>query len=348
MDREGEGVMYKLGRDSLPTLFGAIAAAQTLYLPADDGKGGARFAKWEPGTAYAAVPNTRRSAKDFFFPQTENLVDFRVSGQHIAIVDTRCETEDFVLFGVRACDVRSFDVLDRVFLADPVDTYYQNRRAHGTVLSMVCTDPQQHCFCGAFGIDAVQPGGDMRCLLTDDTLFLDPLTDKGRALADTLSPLLTVCDAAEAAAPAAAARARLDALPLRGLQPRDLTGEQLAVFRDAAWASLSEACLGCGACTFVCPTCQCYDIRDYDTGHGIRRFRCWDSCMYTDFTMMAAGTPRHTQKERFRQRFMHKLVYFPANNDGLYGCVGCGRCVRTCPVSMHIVKVMKAIGGAAE
>ena len=31
--------------------------------------------------------------------------------------------------------------------------------------------------------------------------------------------------------------------------------------------------------------------------------------MYSDFTMMAHGTNRPTQLERFRQRFMHKLVY---------------------------------------
>ena len=35
--------------------------------------------------------------------------------------------------------------------------------------------------------------------------------------------------------------------------------------------------------------------------------------------------------QRFRQRFMHKLVYYPANNDGMFSCVGCGRCVDKCP-----------------
>ena len=104
-------------------------------------------------------------------------------------------------------------------------------------------------------------------------------------------------------------------------------------------------CIGCGACTFVCPTCQCYDIKDFNTGNGVQRYRCWDSCMYSDFTMMAHGNNRTSQMQRFRQRFMHKLVYFPANNDGMYSCVGCGRCVEKCPSSLNIVKVIKSMGG---
>ena len=42
--------------------------------------------------------------------------------------------------------------------------------------------------------------------------------------------------------------------------------------------------------------------------------------MYSDFTKMYAGQTRPTQLERFRQRFMHKLVYFPDNNEGCFGC----------------------------
>jgi ferredoxin len=119
----------------------------------------------------------------------------------------------------------------------------------------------------------------------------------------------------------------------------------MELFDAPEWAELSSTCLGCGTCTFVCPTCQCYDIKDFNTGHGVVRFRCWDSCMYSEFTKMAHGNNRNTQKERFRQRFMHKLVYFPENNDGIFGCVGCGRCISRCPISMNIVKVMKKLGG---
>jgi predicted aldo/keto reductase-like oxidoreductase len=66
--------------------------------------------------------------------------------------------------------------------------------------------------------------------------------------------------------------------------------------------------------------------------------------MYSEFTKMSAGQPRLTQLERFRQRFMHKLVYYPENNNGLFSCVGCGRCLSKCPIQMNIVKVMKTLG----
>ena len=109
-----------------------------------------------------------------------------------------------------------------------------------------------------------------------------------------------------------------------------------------------RGCIACGTCTFVCPTCQCYDIKDYTTKDGIQRYRCWDSCMYSDFTLMAGGQNRTTQLQRFRQRFMHKLVYYPDRYDGMFSCVGCGRCVDKCPQSLNIVKVIKTFqkGGA--
>ena len=135
----------------------------------------------------------------------------------------------------------------------------------------------------------------------------------------------------------------MEKLPLANLSADKFGADKTKEFFDRPeWSELSQSCLGCGTCTFVCPTCQCYDIKDFNTGHGIKRFRCWDSCMYSDFTKMSAGQPRLTQLERFRQRFMHKLVYFPANNNGMYSCVGCGRCVEKCPSSLNIVKVIKA------
>ena len=273
-------------------------------------------------------------------------MDFKVSGKKVEIIDTRREDEDFAVFGVRACDVRSLAVLDRVFLAEPVDSFYKNRRDHGVILSMACTRPAETCFCGTFGIDAAAPEGDVVCCRTADALYLDAKTEKGAALLARVADLTAECGDEAVLEQQKLIRERLAKLPLAGLSAEAFgAGKTDRFFGAPEWKELSESCLGCGTCTFVCPTCQCYDIKDFDTGNGVTRFRCWDSCMYSEFTKMSAGQPRLTQLERFRQRFMHKLVYFPTNNDGMFSCVGCGRCVAKCPIHMNIVKVMKRLGG---
>jgi len=338
--------MKKLALSSLNKFFEAVAANRALYLPVDSGKGYSEYKKWAEGTEYSKALNTNRSAKDFFFPQTENLVDFKVEGKKIEVIDSRSETEDFVVFGVRACDAASFAVLDRVFLQEPVDTYYKNRREHGVIVTMACTKPAETCFCHTFGIDATAPGGDVSVWETADGYCMQANTEKGEALLSTVSSLLEDTDAKAVEAQQAATREILAKMPLANLTTEGFgQGLTKELFNRPEWKNLSETCLGCGTCTFVCPTCQCYDIRDFDTGNGIKRFRCWDSCMYSDFTKMSAGQPRPTQLERFRQRFMHKLVYYPDNNNGMFSCVGCGRCLSRCPISMNIVKVMKTLGG---
>ena len=336
--------MLKISKSKLNELFDAISAKQALYLPVDRNDGAAEYKKYESGMTMSSALNTVRSAKDFFFPQTENLVDFKMEGKNIEVIDVREESRDFVIFGVRACDARSFTILDKVFLAEPVDSYYKNRRDHGTVVTMACTRPAETCFCKTFGIDPTVPEGDAACFDDGENIFFLANNEKGQTFIDSIASLLEEGDATKLCDVQEKARAIMDKLPLAKLSTENFGGDKLnEYFNSEKWADLSEACLGCGTCTFVCPTCQCYDIKDFNTGHGIKRFRCWDSCMYSDFTKMAHGNPRLTQLERFRQRFMHKLVYFPANNNGEFGCVGCGRCLSKCPISMNIVKVMKAL-----
>ena len=336
--------MKKLPIARLPELFAAISGEKTLYIPAQDASGVSKFAVWQEGMTLSPALNTVRSAKDLFFPQVENLMGFKVTGKQIELLENRDVTAPFVLFGVRACDCRSFDVLDRVFLAEPVDTYYQTRRENGTIVTMACTEPEETCFCGAFGIDAADPAGDVTCWMDAENLYWRANTEKGVALTAALSMLEDGGDEA-VAAQQAQTRAVLGKLPLHDLDLSKFgAGKTKAFFDRPEWKQLSESCLGCGTCTFVCPTCQCYDIQEFNNGKTVKRFRCWDSCMYSDFTKMSAGQPRPTQLERFRQRFMHKLVYYPENNEGLFSCVGCGRCLQKCPIHMNIAKVIRTLG----
>ena len=338
--------MRKCSLDKINFVFAEIAKAAKLYLPVDGSDGSAVYTLWEEGKTWSNALNTVRSPKDFFFPQTENLMAFKTEGKNIEIIDTRSETEDFVIFGVRACDVKSFDVLDRVFLKEPVDTFYASRREHGVIVSVACTRPSETCFCKTFGINAAEPAGDVSVWKTESELYLKSNTEKGEALLKKLEALTEECGDEAVEAQKKEISAIMDRLPLKDLTTDSFGGGKTAeLFNAPEWDELSQTCLGCGTCTFVCPTCQCYDIKDFNTGNGVIRFRCWDSCMYSEFTKMAHGNNRLTQKERFRQRFMHKLVYYPENNDGMFSCVGCGRCLAKCPISMNIVKVMKKIGG---
>ena len=338
--------MYFIEKANLNGLFEKIAESSSVYMPikkADQ----VNFYKWENGLEYCEdALKTVKSAKDLFFPQTENIVSFKKEGKKISVDAGELPTERTVLFGVRACDAKSFTILDNVFLSEPADRFYKARRENGVVITTACSAPEETCFCGVFGIDPSNPGADIQTWFVGDKLYWEAITEKGASFTEEFASLLTSCDSAEVDEEKAKITEIRKQLPLNSLSLEGWGGDKTEEKFDAPeWAELSQACLGCGACTFVCPTCQCYDVRDYDSGHGVKRYRCWDSCMFSDFTMCAHGTNRPTQLQRFRQRFMHKLVYYPANNNGEFSCVGCGRCVSKCPISMNIAKVIKTFGG---
>ncbi len=341
--------MRKCSLNNINGVLAEISKTATVYLPVDLKDGGAAYKKWEEGVTWSDALNTVKSPKGFFFPQTEDLMKFKTAGKTIEIEDVRKESEDFVVFGVRACDVRSFDILDNVFLNSPEDSYYATKREHGTIVSLACTKPAETCFCKTFGINPAKPKGDVTMWKTDKELFFKSNTEKGEAFMQKISAWTVDCGEEEVEAQKEKINEVMNKLPFKDLTTEGFGGGKTEkLFNAPEWEELSQSCLGCGTCTFVCPTCQCYDIKDFNTGKGIIRFRCWDSCMYSEFTRMAHGNNRLTQKERFRQRFMHKLVYYPENNDGTFSCVGCGRCVAKCPISMNIVKVMKKLGGKAS
>ena len=338
--------MYKIAKENLSALFQKIAESFELYLPVKTA-GQTNFAAWN---ADAEVDldtlKTVKSAKDAFFPQSEGLYTVKKEGKKMSVEPESLKEQDFVVFGMKACDVKGLEVLDNVFLADPVDTFYAARRDHGTIVAFACHEPEETCFCKVFGVDAAAPASDVAVWTVGEDLYWKAQSEKGEALTERVKELLADADAsgeAEVEAEKEAIHKIVEKLPYMNLSLEGWNGDALSEkFDSPVWEELYKPCLACGTCTFVCPTCQCYDIKDYTAGTTVSRYRCWDSCMYSDFTMMAHGNNRTSQMQRFRQRFMHKLVYYPANNDGMYSCVGCGRCVEKCPQALNIVKVIKA------
>ena len=339
--------MLCISKDKIDSLFELIGSKQPLYLPADNNSGKADFVKWEKGKKLSSALKTVRSAKDFFFPKTEHMVSYKVEGKEIKVEDPRKDIEDFVIFGVRSCDAKGFECIDNVYLnMNPVDSYYKNRREHGTVITLACNEPEKTCFCSTYKIDAslANASGDVSCWLADDKYYFQPNTEKGKKFIENAKTVLSEADKKPVELLQKEIQEKTEKLPFAHLNLSKFQGkDMLKIFNSKIWDSVAQACIGCGTCTYICPTCMCFDVRDFDTGNGIRQVRCWDSCMYNDFTQMAAENPRHTQKERSRQRFMHKLMYYPMAHEGMFSCVGCGRCLENCPINMNIVKVINAV-----
>ena len=335
--------MYKIKTENLNALYAAIAAENDLFLPIK-AAGQTNFGLWtENAEVDIDTLKTVKSGKDIFFPQSETLYKVRREEGKFAIEGEAPRQTPFVVFGIRGCDVKALAVLDKVFLSDPVDSYYAARRQMGTIVSQACGRPDTSCFCKVFGVDCADPEGDVVTWLMGEELYWQPKTEKGEALTAKLANLLEKADDNAMDAAKDAIRVIVEKLPYSNLSLEKWGAAAAdANFDSPLWEEMYKPCLACGTCTFVCPTCQCYDIKDYSTGNSVQRYRCWDSCMYSDFTMMAHGNNRTSQMQRFRQRFMHKLAYFPANNEGMFSCVGCGRCVDKCPSHLNIVKVIKA------
>jgi ferredoxin len=126
---------------------------------------------------------------------------------------------------------------------------------------------------------------------------------------------------------------------------RDKLGE---LFESNYWDKKSQTCVGCGVCTFLCPTCHCFDITDEDCGSCGRRIRTWDTCMIPEYTVHASGyNPRPGKKNRLKNRIFHKFRYFPDRFDAI-ACVGCGRCISKCPVGIDIVETLEEVKEAEK
>lgn len=130
--------MYKIAKENLSALFRKIAENQELYVPVKTGNQ-VNFGAWsKEAEVDLDTLKTVKSPKDAFFPQSENLYTCVRDGKKLSVEPEALKEQDFVVFGMKACDVRGIEVLDKVFLADPVDSFYAARREHGTIVAMAC------------------------------------------------------------------------------------------------------------------------------------------------------------------------------------------------------------------
>jgi sulfhydrogenase subunit beta (sulfur reductase) len=251
-----------------------------------------------------------------------------------------------VIFGLHPCDIHALLIMDDFHNKYYVDPYYMNRRNRTIIIGFSCI-PDEKCFCHATNTDTVEEGFDL--FLTDlDEFFLvwvgssigdDIVRDCPKIIDESITPKDL--------------KKYIEWREYRNSQYKmdiNLTGmPEIIELSDESeiWEEEGEKCLSCGACTIVCPTCPCYNVKDTidlnkDKGNRIRE---WDSCLFKEYSMVAGGHNfRESRAQRLKLRFTHKLQSF-VGQYGKPACVGCGRCIATCPVDIDIATIVKRLRG---
>jgi len=342
---------YVIAKDKAAEWLSRLGEKYAIYAPGADDMAFERTSDY--ASALRPSGNTRRPPKELFFPASQTLLTFRQGDEGAEITEVTPESascEPRLLVGVRPCDAAALSLLDLVFSREYSgydDPYYRAARSATPVISLLCAEPLEGCFCGdAPAVDLASPAADVALTDLGDRYFAEAKSEAGQELVAAGEGLFgEAADAARAARDQAAADLRsrtAEGLPLEGMR------ETLRELHESpVWRELSQKCLRCGVCSFLCPTCHCFDIQDEALGSGGYRYRCWDTCQFTDFALMTSGeNPRRDPAERLKQRICHKFEYLPDRTDTVF-CVGCGRCVRLCPVGMDVRETMAAFAEEA-
>ena len=252
-----------------------------------------------------------------------------------------------IIIGARPCEGRGLELLDKIFDAEYKDNFYINNRQRTLIIGLACDGPDRCCFCASMGGSPVEARGMDALLYTPlenfmehkgnsltgytfaDKYIVEVITDKAK---DIFAPLGKELDAETKKNWQKDKEKRINALQKKISPPESMDD----IFQSDYWKEVSQSCLSCGVCTYLCPTCHCFDLVD----EARKRLRCYDGCAFADFTLETSGAnPRPTKKERYRQRVYHKFDYFK-KNFGENLCVGCGRCIRHCPVKIDIAEIV--------
>ncbi len=281
----------------------------------------------------------QKPAKEAFFPQSEVMFRYDETRGHGQIHSEEQVQRERILLGARPCDLEALSIIEKVFGSQEyTDVYFVEKRKKTTIIGLGCDHPLSTCFCASRGGGPFdRTGADLFFTDLGEAYLVELLTEKGMAFSKNhFFTEVGPTDMERSKEIEERASQKVDrSIPMEGIEKRlDLMAE------SPFWDRIHEKCIGCGVCTFLCPTCHCFDLTDESIGRRGQRVRSWDSCLFPIYSLETSGhNPRPTGRERTRQRLMHKLNYYP-KNFGKVACVGCGRCIRFCPVQFDLREVL--------
>ena len=288
--------------------------------------------------------NSRLSPKATVYPRSERMFEYTLDENNPAACIMKDSEKDFssqAIVGIRPCDVRAFQIV-KINFDNPEfrDPWWVQRFESSVMVGLGCNEPCETCFCTSTGGGPFDEKG-MDVLLYDlgEKFLAKGLTEKGEKL---LKEAKGGVEADKDSIRESEKLAESSNDKIKVKIPTDKLREKnvIELFDAPFWEEVAFACLNCGTCTYLCPTCWCFDIQDEVFGKDGDRIRNWDSCMFPLFTFHGSGhNPRDKKFKRVRQRFMHKLKYYVDKYGNGIQCSGCGRCVRYCPVNIDIRQV---------
>lgn len=332
---------FLLAKDKLNEFLTALKSYEVLAPVRKDGLTAFELIV-KPQEAILDLTSQPNSPKRVIFPQTEVILNFDKTNA-AKEPKGRIGQKPPLVFGVRPCDARAFNVLDPVFQKEYPDPYYDQKRQTAVLVGIQCSEPFANCFCTSVGGNPSSSDG-LDVLLTDlgEQYFFEVLTPKGEKLAKDGAAALSPATSQEQTEKDKRAETANQKIR-RAIEVEGIPDKIEKNFDAPLWKEISGKCLSCGICTYTCPTCYCFDIQDERVKGKANRMRIWDSCMFSEYTLHASGhNPRPTRAERLRNRMYHK---FKQNIEryGVPGCVGCGRCITLCPENVDLIANLQLI-----
>jgi ferredoxin len=334
---------WKLDKKDFKPFLQSLMVEYDLFAPVQLAEGVSVYKKIDrPDEVDLSSSNTQKPTKEVFFPQSETMFRYEKAGKQHQVTSTEEVERKRVILGARPCDIQAVSLIDQVFSGKEfTDVYYVNKRKATTIIGMACDHPLSTCFCSSMkGGPFHRVGSDLLLIDLGEAYLVELLTEKGmtfqknKFLKEALAKEINSAKELEERA----TQKTDGSLPVAGIEKRL---DQM--MESPFWEGVQEKCIGCRICTYLCPTCHCFDIVDEALTNKGQRVRNWDSCLSSLYSQETSGhNPRPTNRERTRQRIMHKFNYFPKNFDRI-ACVGCGRCIIYCPVNFDIRQTIKEI-----
>lgn len=334
---------WKLDKKDFKPFLQSLMVEYDLFAPVQSAEGVAVFKKIDrPDEVDFSSSNTQKPAKEVFFPQSETMFRYEKAGKQQQVTSTEEVERKRVIWGARPCDIQAVSLIDQVFSGkEYTDVYYVNKRKATTIIGMACDHPLSTCFCSSMkGGPFHREGSDLFLIDLGEAYLVELLTEKGMTFQkNKFFKEASAKEINSAKELEERATQKTDgSLPVAGIEKRL---DQM--LESPFWERVQEKCIGCRICTYLCPTCHCFDIVDEALTNKGQRVRNWDSCLSSLYSQETSGhNPRPTNRERTRQRIMHKFNYFPKNFDRI-ACVGCGRCILYCPANFDIRQAIKEI-----